>query len=142
MMKQNHNTIRDKLIFYLEGSLPVNEQNEVSAHLNACASCSTLFEKLKSTLHILDENREQQPGSYFYARVINKIDAQRTNNQFPLNRILQPVLVVFLLVLGIRFGIWVGDQAQANSFQTETTVLVPFDDLSEEPIEQFLLNFE
>ncbi|WP_372776576.1 anti-sigma factor [Mangrovibacterium sp.] len=142
MTKQNHNTIRDKLIFYLEGSLSEAEHNEIEAHLDLCADCRALFAELKSTLRILEENQKQSPGSYFYAGVKNRIDARQSTKSFALTRVLQPVLVVFLLVVGIRFGIWIGDQTQADSVQTETAVLVPFDDLSEEPIEQFLLNFE
>ncbi|RKD90578.1 anti-sigma factor family protein [Mangrovibacterium diazotrophicum] len=142
MKTMNHHSVRKELIFYLEGSLPEKTREQVAAHLEECGECMTYFLELKSSLLLLDENRTQDPGPYFYTGVKNRIDARRSVSGVRWQRVLQPALIVLLLAVGIRFGIWVGDHARADLASTEQAVLVPFDDLSEEPIEEFLLNFE
>lgn len=141
MKTKNHRQIRGKLIFYIEGQLPFAEMQLVEKHLEACSECGAYFDELKSSLSLLDINNEQEVGPYFVAGVQNRIQASRTR---PLifKKVLQPVLVVFLLALGIRFGIWVGDHSRMDVPATEQAVLMPFDDLAEEPIEEFLLNLK
>ncbi|WP_163712269.1 anti-sigma factor family protein [Mangrovibacterium lignilyticum] len=138
----NHQTVRNKLIFYLEERLPGDEQQKVADHLADCGECRRYFELLKGELQLLDGNRQQEAGPYFYAGIKNRIEARKSCRSFPWQRALQPVMLALLLAVGIRFGIWVGNHAQAELSTTEQAVLVPFDDLSEEPIEEFLLNVE
>ena len=138
----NHHSVRKELIFYLEDSLPEKTKERVAAHLEKCDQCKSYFQELQRSSLLLDENSKQEPGPYFYAGIRNRIDARRSVSGFRWQRVLQPVLVVLLLAVGIRFGIWVGDHARVDLSSTEQAVLVPFDDLSEEPIEEFLLNFE
>ena len=142
MKTMNHHSVRKELISYLEGSLPEKTKEQVAAHLEACDECKTYQHELQRSLLLLNENSKQEPGPYFYTGVKNRIDARRSVSGFRLQRVLQPALLVLLLAVGLRFGIWVGDHARADLSSTEQAVLVPFDDLSEEPIEEFLLNFE
>jgi hypothetical protein len=39
-------------------------------------------------------------------------------------------------------GIWVGGHTRTEAVSSEQVVLVPFDDLAEEPIEEYLLNLK
>jgi len=142
MKTMNHHSVRKELIFYLEGSLPEKTREQVAAHLEGCGECRSYLQDLQVSLQLLGENSKQEPGPYFYAGVKKRIDARRSVSWFRWQRVLQPALIVLLLAVGIRFGIWVGDHARADLSSTEQAVLVPFDDLSEEPIEEFLLNFE
>ncbi len=142
MKTMNHTEVRQKLLFYLDGRLPQLEAQSLKAHLESCADCKAYFIELQATYRLLDENKEQEPGVYFYAGIKNRIDAQRALAVRKWQRLLQPALAVLLLAFGIRFGIWVGDQVRTDLPSTEQAVLLPFDDLSEEPIEEFLLNLE
>jgi len=138
----NHDKVQRKLIFYLEGSLSDVERQQIAGHLEQCADCRNYYEELQSILCLLDENMQQEPGPYFYAGIRNRINARGNQRNVAWPRVLRPAMVVLLLALGIRFGIWVGDHVQSELSNTEQAMLVPFDDLSEEPIEEFLLNFE
>lgn len=138
----NHPIVRKKLIFYLEGSLAESERQQIAAHLAECGECRAYYGELGNSLRLLDENKRQEPGPYFYAGIKNRIEARRKKPGISWQRVLQPALIVLMLALGIRFGIWVGDHAQTDLPSNEQAMLVPFDDLSEEPIEEFLLNFE
>ncbi len=141
MKTTNHNQIHKKLIFYLEGQLSESERRQVEEHLSGCADCASYFNELKSSLLLLDENKLQEPGPYFYAGVKNRIQARCSKSAIS-RRVLQPALLVLLLAMGVRFGVWVGNHTRIDLQTSEQAVLMPFDDLAEEPIEEFLLNLK
>ncbi len=141
MKTTNHNQIHKKLIFYLEGQLAELERQQIEEHLSGCGRCAAYLNELKSTLLLLDENKMNEPGPYFYAGVKNRIQARRLKTAI-FRRVLQPALLVLLLAMGVRFGVWVGNHTRIDLQSSEQAVLVPFDDLAEEPIEEFLLNLK
>jgi len=142
MKTRKHNQIRTKLFLYAEGSLSDEEKLILTEHLDSCADCRLYLEELKQTLVIWERNKDFQPNPYFYAGVKNRITTRQKLVFYPVWRRLQPAFFVVLLLLGIRMGIWVGEQARSESQSSETIAFVPFDDLAEEPIEDFLLKFE
>ena len=138
----NHITVRKKLIFYLEGSLRSDEDQLVIEHLAHCEGCREYGEELQQSMAVLNANRFAKPGDYFYAGIRTRIEARAKSGSVAYKQILQPAIIILMLALGIRFGIWVGEQAKGRVPMYEQVNLVPFDDLSEEPIEEFLLNIE
>lgn len=141
MRTTNHDKVHKKLIFYLDGQLSEAETQLVEQHLAECADCALYLHELKRSLLLLDENTATEPGPYFYAGVQNRIQARRPK-LINLHRVLQPALIVFALAMGIRLGVWVGNHTRYEVPSSEQAVLLPFDDLAEEPIEEFLLNLK
>ncbi len=141
MKTQNHKTVRGKLLFYLEGNLTKAEHQQVEKHLHECNECAEYFNDLKASFAMLESHKFEKTGDYFYTGIKNRIDARRYTHS-TLSRILQPALLVILLAVGIRFGVWVGSQVESSAPQSEQVALLPFDDIAEEPIEEFLLNLK
>jgi anti-sigma factor RsiW len=141
METKGHKQIQKKLIFYIEGELLDAERELVEKHLANCAGCTAYLNEMRRTLALLNENSTQVPGPYFYARIQHRIQTRRAHPVF-IQRMLQPAMVVLLLVAGIWLGIWVGGHTRTEAVSSEQAVLVPFDDLAEEPIEEYLLNLK
>lgn len=138
----NHKTVRRQLPFFIEGSLPENEQQRILAHLEACADCREYLDDLRKSWELLAEVNRVEAGPYFVVHVKNRLSAASSQASNLVRRAWQPAIILLLLILGIRFGVWVGSRAEQPMNTTEQAVLLPFDDLSEEPIEAFLLNIE
>ncbi|PTN05599.1 anti-sigma factor [Mangrovibacterium marinum] len=141
METRSHAQIQKKLIFYLDNQLGAKEHQQVVQHLSGCDECAAFLRELQSTLCLLEENKQHEPGAYFYASIQNRLQAGHRQPLLGI-RLLQPAILVLLLALGIRLGIWIGTQSYAESVLSEQAVLVPFNDLAEEPIEEFLLNLK
>lgn len=55
--------IENKLIDYIDGSLPIEEANDVQNHIGNCASCKTAFEETNSLLTAFSNEPVAQPTS-------------------------------------------------------------------------------
>lgn len=141
--KQLHN----KLIFYLEGDLPVDEMNRVNEHLSECPDCAAFAEDMKKTLGIVQLEKSPEVNPFFYTRLKAKMEAQaesaKTKPVNPLwTKILQPALFSFLLLIGIYSGIKMGQKAEDQLFATNSAdeQVVPYlNEMEAEPIETFLM---
>ena len=138
----NHKTVRSQLLFFIEGNLPDTVQQRILSHLTECADCRAYLEDLRKSWDLLAEINRAEAGPYFVSGVKNRLKSRSSRASIIVRRAWQPVVVLLLLFLGIRFGVWVGSRAEQPMNSTEQAVLLPFDDLSEEPIEAFLLNLE
>jgi predicted anti-sigma-YlaC factor YlaD len=81
-----HQPIRDNLEDYLKGSAQ-RVPREFHEHLAACDSCAgelQLLETQSSMLRSLKATGEVEPRSGFYARVIERIEAQRPQSMWSL----------------------------------------------------------
>ena len=139
----NHKTIHNQLIFYLEGTLPESEMKCISEHLEECTDCRLFFDELKLNWQLMEQDKTIEASPYFYSKVKNKVenDGQLVVHWY--SRILQPVFFVFILGIGINFGIWMGTlYSESDTFVSQEASLLLLDDMSQEPIEQFLINFE
>jgi hypothetical protein len=80
-----HALIKERLEEYLRSS---GEQADLAAfreHLASCGDCSVEIERMQSHVRLLQLLRlpeEVEPGAGFYARVIERIDAQRSTSTF------------------------------------------------------------
>ena len=72
-----HQPIRDNLEEYLRGSSRIPQ--DFHAHLEACESCAEELQALElqaEMLRALRPNQELEPSAGFYARVMDRIEAQ------------------------------------------------------------------
>ena len=139
----NHKEVQKKLIFYLEESLPDEEQIAIRLHLKACETCRFYFEELQTDFKLLEEEKRRESSPYFYTRLKSRME-QPKQPVFLGKRLLQPALFVLLLLVSIGFGAEIGAELTNSTQKTpqEKIVLLPFDGVKEEPIEQFLLTME
>lgn len=139
-------TIHKKLIFFLEGNLSEAEMKEVSEHLQHCESCLSFADQMGKTLSIIET--EKQPGTdpFFYTRLKARMEKEESKEALSLRpsfvRVLQPVALSALLLLGIWFGYKVGNPSKAgNTAQITKEQMIPYlNELSDEPLESFLMN--
>ncbi len=82
-----HRPIREHLEVYLRDPRDTAIPRDFHTHLAMCGSCAEALETLSTQarlLRILGDDAQPEPGPGFYARVINRIDAdrERTMNSF------------------------------------------------------------
>jgi hypothetical protein len=83
--KSMHALIRERLEEYLRGTGKQADLAALRAHLASCGDCSGEIEDMQSQarlLHLLRLPEELDPGAGFYARVMERIDAQRGSSAF------------------------------------------------------------
>ena len=127
-----HEPVKVNVEDYLAGSdtLP----REFTAHLSACTECRQALAELKSQstlLRALKVQEEFEPRVGFYARVIERIDAQRQSSTWTL--FLEPAfgrrLAVASAVLAVLMGFYLvssepgGSHMLTNSTDTQAVVL-------------------
>ena len=146
----NCKEINKNLIFYIEGELQSEKEMEVQKHLKNCHDCNALFINLKETLAIITKEKATKPNPFLFTRIQEDIcNLKEPGKIFFLppafTRILQTVAFSLLLIMGVVFGISVG-----NSLQNQTprqSIVHQSDefylnDFQQEAIESILLNDE
>jgi len=146
----NCKEVNKNLIFYVEGELQPEKETELQEHLKDCHDCNVLFLNLKETLAIITQEKAAKPNPFLFTRIQEEINnLEEPRKVFVLNsnfiKILQPVTLSLLLVLGVVFGISMGNSIQYQTpgqsmvYQSDEFYL---NDLQQETIESFLLTEE
>lgn len=129
-----HEPVRTSLEDYLAGmgSLP----GEFSTHLSACESCRREVSELKTQsalLRTLRNPHDEEPGVGFYARVIERIDAQRQSSIWTI--FLEPAFGRRLAVASALFAVFmslylVGSEPAGPSLSARrnAVILLPGED--------------
>lgn len=150
MKKQNKMKCKEvhKLIApFLNGSMDVKKSELFHSHLLECRSCDQLVRELSATLSILDEQKKLSPDPFIYTRILQEIEnRQSTSVVFSIRRILQPIIVAAILIIGIYIGIGLGNSYVSEGKQiasADNRTLVDeflFNEMDYEPIEIFLID--
>ena len=80
-----HRLIKERLEEHLRGTGGAADMAAFRAHLASCGECSGEIEGMQSQVRLLQLLRwseEVDPGAGFYARVLERIDAQRSASPF------------------------------------------------------------
>ena len=80
-----HALIKERLEEYLRGTGEQADLAAFRAHLASCGDCSGEIEGMRSQVRLLQLLRlpeDFEPGAGFYARVMDRIDAQRSTSTF------------------------------------------------------------
>ena len=140
--KMKHKSIHNDLIFFLEGSLSSEREQEIREHLETCSGCREFVEVLRTSLSIIEKEKNTALNPYFYQALKAKIENRATSEKSKgLIRILQPAIFTVLLIAGISFGVMMG--AKVTGIQTsQNTVdeMYYFNEMGDEPIESYFLN--
>ena len=120
--------IQNNIIFYLEGDLSKTRQKSLESHIDNCKKCREYLQFIKSTLGILEEEKQKQANPFLATRVMNTIEqesapAKTQNTVFVW---LQHAVAVIILIIGIFWGVTTGinmeqkvNQEQIAGFSTE-----------------------
>ena len=138
-----HKEIQSKLIFYLEQSLPEKKKRLVQNHLDECETCRFYMGELKKDLSLLDNDRYREATPYFYTRL--KARMKKSQGPVPvMRRIVRPAIFSLVLIFSVALGLEIGVELTKSGehHQQAEQILLPFDGMQEEPIEQFLLSME
>ena len=137
MKKQNKMKCKEvhKLIGpFLNGSMDVKKSGLFRSHLSECRSCEKLVGELSATLSILDEQKRILPDPFMHTRIWQEIEnRQKTNVLFSIRRIVQPIMVAAILIIGIYIGIGLG-----NSYVSEAEEIASVDNRT--LVDEFLFN--
>jgi len=141
-------TIHKKLIFFLEGDLRKEEMDEIKIHLQDCSTCAAFVEEMNKTLGIFQAEKNPEINPFFYTRLKAKLENLAPAQYIPILkpaylRILQPITITVVMLLGIFSGIKIGNAPHKREVKTEIAELglVPFlDEMTAEPIETFIFS--
>lgn len=150
MKKQNKMKCKEvhKLIGpFLNGLLDEKKSKLFHSHLSECNSCEKLVNEMSATLLILDNQKRLLPDPFMHTRIMQEIENRKhTNVVFRLGRILQPIMVAAILIIGIYVGIGLGNSYTSESEEiasADSHSLVDeflFNEMDYEPIEIFLID--
>ena len=139
--------IHTKIDPYLNGLLDEKELELFESHLKECVSCKQLVSEVFATLKSINHKNRLQPDPFLYTRLMQKIENRKENRLFAkIQRILQPITVAAIIIVGIYLGIGLGnsymseDEGMANIDNQTLIADFLFNDIEYESIEIFLLN--
>ena len=146
----NCKEVNKNLIFYIEKELQAERELELQEHLKDCHDCNVLFLNLKETMAIVTKEKAAKPNTFLFTRIQEEIsNLEKPRKVFLWKRnfikLLQPVTLSFFLLVGVIFGISMGNSIQYQTpeqsmvYQTDEFYL---NDLQQETIESFLLTEE
>ena len=95
-----HRSIKEHLEDYLRGDGERDLPPDFHSHLSSCRECRDEILKMKSQarmLRLLRPSEETEPAPGFYARVMNKVEAQRTASIW--DAFLEPVFARSIVVV-------------------------------------------
>ena len=136
----DHRFLKDRILLYLDGELPAQEDQQCRDHLNGCRQCRQLLETFTSVW----QNENEAPVSVASARLKARIDTAIGGQEIPLSiqvpfkerlaYIVRPVLMVATLVIGILVGSYLGqisttpriEDAPIASNEIEQELVLPY----------------
>lgn len=117
--------IRKKLLFFIDKELPADEEKIVAEHLKTCNDCIAVFNKLKSTLSVIEEEKKIQVNQFLFTGIEQKIkDLESADNLIPIksgqnSKFLKPIYLTLIFAIAILIGIHLGNKITQN-YQPET----------------------
>jgi len=114
-MKMRCKEFENKIIDYLEETLPAKETDRVNEHLERCDQCSRLYDEIRRTYRMLDQEKAPQMQPGFYERVKTKMDSERpeAGKSIRLNRFYAAAASILVLI-GLALGILLGSNLAGN----------------------------
>lgn len=119
MKEMDCKQIEKNILFYIDKELSITNNIAFNAHLNNCEHCKLLVENVSTTYQSYDIITENLENPYFYTRLKQKLENKNTRTPYFVKRILQPVSLASLLLLGIFTGIFIGSQYKSINSTSE-----------------------
>ncbi len=139
--------VHKNLIFYIDRELSSAKNKEIEEHLSGCEKCSKLYNEIKSTMSVVENEKNIETNPFLYTRIKQKLDDIDKNTTKPIfaiqkRRLLQPALVTFIIAIGVFIGVSIGNSfpVKNNNIADNQSEQYYINDLQQEPVEYFLLN--
>lgn len=120
----NCKEFENKLIFYIEGSLPDNETANMKSHLNDCNTCKTLHEKMSAALTLIDQDKITETNPFFFNRLTEQLEKNNQKSKLKTKDFyLQVVSYAAAIAIAVVLGIGLGRTTELNNdiaFDNET----------------------
>jgi predicted anti-sigma-YlaC factor YlaD len=101
--------VKKNLIFYHYGEIDKQKAKEIKEHLQNCKSCAAEYQKLQLALNYMDAEAKTQANPFIWTRIKARLEQAEQYQPLPKwVRVLQPVLLVILVVVGLFLGIQLG----------------------------------
>jgi hypothetical protein len=118
----NCKEFKKRIIPYIENNLNESDYDNFVQHIENCNSCKILLEKIKESYDFTNLKASNIEDPFFYTRLVQKLENRSTENHTilkTLNRRLQPVYITALILIGIYFGIYLGNSYHSNQTYSE-----------------------
>ena len=109
----NCKRVQDVLSDFIEGSLYEKDLHHIEDHLSGCATCNTLYERVRGTIRLLDSLPAVSPSVDFEQGLREKLHAERNRegkrfpNRLPLFPFLRPRPIFALVIPIVAIGLGV-----------------------------------
>lgn len=139
-------TVQRKMISYSELEFKDKEQEAFFEHISSCQSCNHLYEELQLTYQLIEKKEVLPENPFLLTRIMQKIEERNSEKEAVIpvyQRILQPVLLSLLLLVGIFGGIQMGnsyEMVETESLSETQSTEYFFNDMQQEKMEIYLLN--
>ena len=130
-----HQPIRERLEEYLSGMIDTGGIREIEDHLASCEQCRNAVDEMRrqsELLKVLRPPDEIEPAPGFYARVIDRIESQKTPSVW--NALLEPALARRIAYASLILLVLMGTLAVSVDREEDMVASSPEVILSEEPV--------
>ena len=111
--------VRNNLFNHQEKLLSGNDLKEFEDHLLHCLECSLIVSDFQSVASLIDHKKSAEVNDFFQTRTLQRIasDLDRVRNApgRGLQRILQPVMISFLLLSAVLIGLSIGKRFDSKN---------------------------
>ncbi len=126
-----------KLIFFIENALNPEDAVVVAAHLEQCPDCRSKMEFLKETLSRVNMEKTVEVNPFLFTRIQARLEQTEKHET---RRILKPLAIAAALVMGVFFGILLGQLTMTpKATNSEQEVAYLFQDHQMESMESLLM---
>jgi predicted anti-sigma-YlaC factor YlaD len=140
----NCKNCRNDLIGFIQGALPKRMEVQIREHLNGCEECRSFADYLRSTLNVIQAEREIAPDPFLATRIegfLSKSAAAPRRLSF-LPKLIPTLTFSIFILAGIAGGVGLGrvlTPVRENQNFPAQQMISLVDDLQQEPIESFLM---
>lgn len=130
-----HQPIRERLEEYLDGMIDAGGVREIEDHLASCKQCRNAVDEMRrqsELLKILCPPAEMEPAPGFYARVIDRIESQKTPSVW--NALMEPALAKRIAYASLTLLVLMGTLAVSVDREEDMVASSPEIIMSEEPV--------
>ena len=110
--------VRDNLFNNQEKILSGRDLKEFENHLLLCKECSRIVSDFQSVISLIDYKKSVEVNAFFQTRTLQRIaselDRVRHTPNPGLRKILQPIMISFLLLTAILIGLSIGKRFDSN----------------------------
>jgi predicted anti-sigma-YlaC factor YlaD len=128
---------------YAEGLLSQGEILAVEKHLGECETCSSFYNEVKAVLGVIEAEKAVDENPFFFTRVETRMLQPDRVPAFAIRRLVPTIVALLFFAGGVYAGINIGRLYENGGKSNEMLVFEAkryIDDLSQEPIESFIIN--